>query len=109
MWNYSLGKFVLENKGKSKVISEFYDVTGMYSERSKLKSAFWNKIVDLDFFCEKFIFEKSDGIIHRYKQEIFLNYSKKYNRNRNILEFQQYPINFNQQVYNSKKAISILW
>ena len=105
MWNYSLGKFVLENRGKSKVISEFYDVTGMYSERSKLKSAFWNKIVDLDFFCEKFIFEKSDGIIHRYKQEIFLNYSKKYNRNTNILEFQQYPINFNQQVYNSKKRL----
>ena len=40
MWNYSLGKFVIENKGKSKVISEFYDVAGMYSERSKLKSPF---------------------------------------------------------------------
>ena len=105
MWNYTLGKFVLENKGKSKVISEFYDVTGMYSKRSKLKLAFWNKIVDLDFFCEKFIFENSDGIIHRYKQKIFLEYSKKYNRNKNILEFQQYPVNFNQQVSKSKKRL----
>ena len=77
MWNYSLGKFVIENKGRSKVITEFYDVTGMYSDpEKKLKKVFWEKIVDLDFYCEKFIFEKADGIIHRYKQDVFLEYAK---------------------------------
>ncbi len=105
MWNYTLGKFILENKGESKVISEFYDVTGMYSEPAYLKTTFWDKIVDLDLDCEKFIFEHTDGIIHRYKQEIFLNYAKKYNRTKNILEFQQYPISFEQKFSNSKRRL----
>ena len=78
MWNYSLGKFIIENKGISKVINEFYDVTGMYADSEKLKLNFWEQIVDLDLDCEKFIFENSDGIIHRYKQDIFLKYSKKH-------------------------------
>ena len=71
MWNYSMGKFIIENKGISKVINEFYDVTGMYADSEKLKLNFWDQIVDLDLDCEKFIFENSDGIIHRYKQDIF--------------------------------------
>tara|TARA_B100000035_G_scaffold4182_2_gene3756 strand:- start:2031 stop:3371 length:1341 start_codon:yes stop_codon:yes gene_type:complete len=105
MWNYTLGKFIIENKGESKVISEFYDVTGMYSEPENLKSVFWDRIVDLDLYCEKFIFDNSDGIIHRYKKEIFLNYSKKYNRTKNILQFQQYPISFDQKISKSKRRL----
>ena len=105
MWNYSLGKFVIENKGRSKVITEFYDVTGMYSDPEKLKKVFWEKIVDLDFYCEKFIFEKADGIIHRYKQDVFLEYAKKYKECSKILEFQQFPVNFEQEINSSKKRL----
>ena len=40
--------------------------------------------------------------IHRYKQEIFLNYAKNIT-DKNILEFQQYPISFEQKFSNSKR------
>ena len=105
MWNYSLGKFIIENKGISKVINEFYDVTGMYADSEKLKLNFWDQIVDLDLDCEKFIFENSDGIIHRYKQDIFLKYSKKYCSTKNIFEFQQYPLTFHQKINKSKRRL----
>ena len=64
----------------------------MYSEEKFLKIIYDDFNVDQDLENEKFIFENADGIIHRYKQEIFLDYSKKYKRKKNILEFQQYPI-----------------
>ena len=92
MWKYSLGKFVINNKKKSKVICDFYDVTGMYAKKKDLKNLFNEEVVDQDFECEKFIFKNADGIIGRYKKKIFLDYSKRYNRKHNILEFQQYPL-----------------
>ncbi len=91
MWSYHLGKFIIENKKKSKVICDFYDVTGMYSEEKFLKTVWSDYNVKQDLENEKFIFENADGLIHRYKQRIFLDYSKKYYRKKNILEFQQYP------------------
>ena len=91
MLSYHLGRFIIENKKDSKVICDFYDVTGMYSEEQFLKIIYDDFNVDQDLENEKFIFENADGIIHRYKQEIFLDYSKKYKRKENILEFQQYP------------------
>ena len=33
MWKYSLGVFVINNKRKSKVICDFYDVTGIYAKK----------------------------------------------------------------------------
>ena len=92
MLSYHLGRFIIENKKNAKVICDFYDVTGMYSEEKFLKIIYDDFNVDQDLENEKFIFENADGIIHRYKQEIFLDYSKKYKRKKNILEFQQYPI-----------------
>ena len=92
MWKYSLGMFVINNKKKSKVICDFYDVTGMYANKKNLKKIFDNELVDQDLECEKFIFKNTNGIIHRYKQKVFLDYSKRYNRKQNILEFQQYPL-----------------
>lgn len=91
MLSYHLGRFIIENKKNAKVICDFYDVTGMYSEKKFLKIIYDDFNVDQDLENEKFIFENADGIIHRYKQEIFLDYSKKYNSTKNILEFQQYP------------------
>ena len=92
MFSYHLGKFIIKNKGKSKVICDFYDVTGMYAEEKHLKSIFDEFNVEQDLENEKFIFNNADGIIHRYKQNIFLDFSKKYKRKKNILEFQQYPL-----------------
>ena len=93
MWSYYLGKFIIKKKKKiSKVICDFYDVTGMYSDRKSLKIIWDDFIVDQDLENEKFIFKNADGIIHRYKEKVFLEYSKRYNRSRNILEFQQYPV-----------------
>ena len=92
MWKYSLGMFVIKNKKKSKVICDFYDVTGMYAKKKDLKIIFNEEVVDQDLECEEFIFKNADGIIHRYKQKILLDYSKRYDRNKNILEFQQYPL-----------------
>ena len=80
MFSYHLGKFIIKNKGKSKVICDFYDVTGMYAEEKHLKSIFDEFNVEQDLENEKFIFNNADGIIHRYKQNIFLDYSKKYKR-----------------------------
>ena len=63
-----------------------------YMLKKDLKITFDEEIVDQDLDCEKFIFNNADGIIHRYKQKVFLDYSKRYNRKQNILEFQQYPL-----------------
>ena len=92
MWQYHLGKFVIEKNLKSKVISEFYDVTGMYASSDDLSMVFPKHLIKQDFEYEKFIFENSDGIIHRYKESIFINYAKRYKKRAKILEFQQYPI-----------------
>ncbi len=92
MWQYSLGKFVIEKNIKSKVISDFYDVTGMYSNFDGLNMVFSKEIIKDDNENEKFIFENSDGIIHRYKQGVFNDYAKKYKKKAKYLEFQQYSI-----------------
>ena len=92
MWEYSLGKFVINKKLRSKVICDFYDVTGMYANYDNLKIAFEEYSIKQDLECEKYIFENADGIIHRYKQSVFVDYAKRYNNNGKILEFQQYPI-----------------
>ena len=105
MWKYSLGKFVINNKRKSKVICDFYDVTGIYAEKKDLKIVFDEEIVEQDLECEKFIFKNADGIIHRYKQKVFLDYSKRYNRKQNILEFQQYPLS-SKNIVKKKKGNS---
>ena len=39
MWKYSLGKFIINNKKKSKVICDFYDVTGMYAKKKRFKES----------------------------------------------------------------------
>lgn len=95
MWSLSLGRFIIEQNKKSKVICDFYDVTGMYAERESLKIIFNEEVVDQDFECEEFIFKYADGIISRYKKKVFLEYLQKYKRTKNILEFQQYPLNNN--------------
>jgi len=92
MWEYSLGKFVIDKKLRSKVICDFYDVTGMYANYDNLKIAFEEYSIKQDLECEKYIFENADGIIHRYKQSVFVDYAKRYKNNGKILEFQQYPI-----------------
>ena len=56
MWQYSLGKFVIQKNIKSKVISDFYDITGMYANQNDLNMAFSKFIIKQDFDCEKFIF-----------------------------------------------------
>ena len=49
-----------------------------YMLKKDLKITFDEEIVDQDLDCEKFIFNNADGIIiHRYKQKVFLDYSKK--------------------------------
>ena len=103
MLSYHLGRFIIENKIDSKVICDFYDVTGMYSEEKFLKIIYDDFNVDQDLENEKFIFENADGIIHRYKQEVFLDYSKKYKRKKNIFEFQQYPTEIVKLNRNNKK------
>ena len=80
MLSYYLGKFVIQKKKKAKVVCELYDVTGMYSNEKNLKKVYESFIIDQDLENERFIFENADGIIHRYKQQIFLDYSKKYKR-----------------------------
>jgi len=92
--DYMLEVTKIENK-KSKVICDFYDVTGMYAERESLKTIFNEEVVDQDFECEEFIFKNADGIISRHKKKVFLDYLQKYKRTKNILEFQQYPLNKN--------------
>tara|TARA_B100001057_G_scaffold497108_1_gene600340 strand:+ start:396 stop:1745 length:1350 start_codon:yes stop_codon:yes gene_type:complete len=90
MWDFSLGKFVIKQRSKSKVICDFYDVTGMYANYDDLKIVFDEHSIKQDLSCEKFIFENSDGIIHRYKESVFIEYAKRYKNNGKFLEFQQY-------------------
>ena len=102
MWQYSLGKFVIQKNIKSKVISDFYDITGMYANHNDLNMVFPKFIIKQDFDCEKFIFENSDGIIHRYKQSVLNEYAKKYKKKGKILEFQQYPV----EIVDSKNKLN---
>ena len=53
---------------------------GMYANQNDLNMAFPKFIIKQDFDCEKFIFENSDGIIHRYKQSVLNEYAKKYDK-----------------------------
>ena len=56
MWKYSLGKFVINNKRKSKVICDFYDVTGIYAEKKDLKIVFDEEIVEQDLDVREIYF-----------------------------------------------------
>ena len=80
-------KFVINKKLRSKVICDFYDVTGMYANYDNLKIAFEEYSIKQDLECEKYIFENADGIIDRYKQSVFVDYAKIYNNNGKILNF----------------------
>ena len=60
--------------------------------RDEIKIAFEEYSIKQDLECEKYIFENADGIIHRYKQSVFVDYAKRYKNNGKILEFQQYPL-----------------
>ena len=64
----------------------------MYANYDNLKIAFEEYSIKQDLECEKYIFENADGIIHRYKQSVFVDYAKRYKNNGKILEFQQYPL-----------------
>ena len=70
MWKYSLGKFVINNKKKSKVICDFYDVTGIYAEKKDLKIVFDEEIVEQDLGAR--------NLFLKMQMVLFTDINKKY-------------------------------
>ncbi|WP_420403449.1 hypothetical protein [Nisaea sp.] len=92
MWEYVMARFVLERKRKAKVICEFYDITGIVSTREAYYTNWSPQAVDLELDCEREIFQKSDGIVHRFPTDLIAEHGKQYGRVPPQAEIQQYPL-----------------
>lgn len=106
MWDFLLGRFVIENKKDSKVVCEFYDISGILSEYKYLIKNWDKQAVKLDLESEKFIIENSDYVVHRYKPEVYLEYTKfkKYRNVSKFINFNQYPSIENFKSLKSKET-----
>ena len=92
MWEYVMGRFVLERKRKARVICEFYDITGIVSTREAYYTNWLPAAVDLELDCERTIIRESDGIVHRFPTELITEHCETYGRVPPQAEIQQYPI-----------------
>lgn len=92
MWEYLMARFVLERNQVAKIVCEFYDVTGMYGSRKALHTNWWPSLVDLDLDCERRIFQRADGIVHRFDLDLFAEYGGRHGVVPPNIEMQQFPI-----------------
>lgn len=92
MWEYLMARFVSERKREAKMVCEFYDVTGIYAPREGLVTNWWEPVVDLDLACERLIFERADGIVHRFEPALIAEYGSRYGRVPPNVEIQQYVV-----------------
>ena len=88
MWEYVIGRFVIERKDTAKVVCELYDVTSVYAERDRLARAFWPGLVDLELETERFIFRNADGVITRFPSSVIEKLEKRYDAHPAVLELQ---------------------
>jgi len=91
MWNYFLGRLVIENKKKAKVVCEFYDITSIYADRETLIKNWSLETVDFDFHMEKYILHHADGVIVRFPEWVMEEWKERHGALPEVLEFQSYP------------------
>ena len=71
MWDYYFPFCLIANKKRPPIVTEFYDITSLYADKSLLKKNWPAKEVDLDLKMEEKIFHHSDGVITRFEENIF--------------------------------------
>lgn len=77
MWDYGLVRVVNANQNSAKLACEFYDITGIYAPKDKLKLLWSSNQVDADLHYEDFIFETADLVLSRFDQGIIDEYRQK--------------------------------
>ncbi|MGB0681450.1 MAG: hypothetical protein ACPGOV_02015 [Magnetovibrionaceae bacterium] len=94
MMSYFFGRMALETMAgkRTKVISEFYDITSLYAPRDDLVTKWDDRVVDLDLDCEKVILENSDAVISRFPPDVASEWLAENGvPDLEHLEFQAYP------------------
>lgn len=77
MWDYGLAKIVDSQRNASKLVCEFYDITGIYASTDKLKLLWSSNQVDGDLYFEDFIFDNADLVLSRFSHSIIQEYRGK--------------------------------
>lgn len=75
---------------KSKIIFEFHDLPTLYFSKEDAQLLFGKEEAELIFFIEKFAFEKLDGTVLYYSENIFNQIREKYSIKAPSLEFHPY-------------------
>lgn len=70
MFEYALGRAVIENKGDAACVCEVDDITTVYAEREVMYGTWTQATVDLDFAMESFICNRADGFVHQFGQGV---------------------------------------
>ena len=91
MWNYTLGRMVIEHKGKAAVVCEFYDVTSIFAERGVLLTNWSVPMVDHDLSMERYILNHADAVITRFPSSVTEDWYSRNGAKLRDMEFQAYP------------------
>lgn len=91
MFQYWLGRMVIDNKNNASVVCEFYDITSLYAERDVLYSLWPPLIIDADLAMERYIFRHADAVITRFGDAVFDLLRTRHQADTRILCFWPYP------------------
>ena len=70
MWNYALGRLVIERRRDTAVVCDFYDITSVYADRADLCTVWSPGRVDFDIAMERYILHNADAIVHRFPPHV---------------------------------------
>ena len=70
MWNYALGRVVIEARGGAGVVAEFDDIFSVYAAPEALATNWDKTAVSLDLAMERFICHRADGLLHQFSPDV---------------------------------------
>lgn len=110
MWNYHIGRMVIEAKDDAVVVCEFYDITSIYADRGTLIKNWSMEAVDFDFYMEKWILDSADGVISRFPPGVIKTWCENNVATTPAIEFQSYPspdfVSYSDQKLSEKDGIT---
>lgn len=90
-WNYWLGRLVIENKGRARVVGEFYDVTSLIAPRDSYCRRWPAERVDMDFAMEAAICRGADVVITRLPEALNSRLRQRWGAPARVEQFWPYP------------------
>jgi len=91
MFNYVLGSLVVNNRGETPVVCEFYDITSLYAEAADLRELWGGARVDADLAHERHIVRTAQGVVHRFPPPIAARWLERHGSTVPNIELQNYP------------------